>query len=732
MRCSWKTLAPLALAGLLTGSAQADMVVQGEFRYVDREYTYDGWTGNWPELPVRHAEVLVLDAVTSEVLASGTTDAQGGYALTIVGTGQVDLVVRCLTRSTTLGPMTVEVITETAGQVYSVSSPIFPAWDLSQPLDAGVVAAQPVLKGTQKGSPFNVYDQIVLAFEYVGALGAPPTTMDYVMQWPADKTASWGPAGWVQFYRGYSDSVVLHELGHSMDIRYGMPDSPGGQHWFGQSDQEPSLSLSEGFANYFQAAARLWAGHSDPGIYFSGSAGPATGASSILTRWNLETRKPYANSTGGEADEVAVTASLWNVADTTWTPDGDAVDDDPVDGSFLFPGGIDGPQLVWEALTSPTVHQAEDVHVIDIFDAMFVDLGVPDYDALSLAFAECGIRTDMDAYEPNDLPETATPIPVSGIWSDVHTLWSSTATLPVPGRNDVDYFTVHLDAGRKYQLETRYPNGVADAETYADTAIFLTTPSGGLGPADDSSGVGRNARIDLVVSEPGDWVAKVLSLNPSRPTGTYQLRVVDLGPVPAPSLAKVEPGVYTTVSPGFKWGLELHGSGFLGTTSVDVEGVGAEYWVKDDTLISFNLPATGKLGTHLVTITSASGSATASFEVVAPPVPTLTAEGTYWAWSDASIWFGSQPGDGVLLLMSTINQPTSLPGLVDLDLGAGGSDLFLIATHVTDASGWIELVFPLPDVQGSSLDLWFQGAVLPAGGTTLPLGTTQLTTNTLH
>ena len=177
---------------------------------------------------------------------------------------------------------------------------------------------------------------------------------------------------------------------------------------------------------------------------------------------------------------------------------------------------------------------------------------------------------------------------------------------------------------------------------------------------------------------------------------------------------------------------QLLGSGFLGVDSVTVGGVPAVFWIYGDDKIVLTLPQTGKLGTHEIVVSSPGGTAKGTIEVVPPAVPTLSSGYSYWQWDEASMWFGAQPGDGLLLLVSASDQPTSLPGLVELDLGAGGTDLLLLATATTSGSGWIELVFPLPDHQGPPVDLWLQGIVLPASGATLPLGTTNLVASKLY
>ena len=59
-----KTARLLALATLLllpSAAAEANWTATGRFTYVDREYNQTGFTGVEPQLPVRFADVHILD-----------------------------------------------------------------------------------------------------------------------------------------------------------------------------------------------------------------------------------------------------------------------------------------------------------------------------------------------------------------------------------------------------------------------------------------------------------------------------------------------------------------------------------------------------------------------------------------------------------------------------------------------------------------------------------------------
>ena len=85
----------LAFTVVLTGDMLAYQVT-GTFMYRDREQDHTGFTGNEPLLPIRGADVEVLDNVTSEILATGVTNASGEISINVGDNQTRDIVVmRC-------------------------------------------------------------------------------------------------------------------------------------------------------------------------------------------------------------------------------------------------------------------------------------------------------------------------------------------------------------------------------------------------------------------------------------------------------------------------------------------------------------------------------------------------------------------------------------------------------------------------------------------------------------
>ena len=92
---SARRLAVATLAALLAAPVAAQTLVKGHVEYVDKAWDYSGWTGARPSLPVRRADVFVLDGVSGALLASGSTAQDGGFALSVNLAPVASLVIRC-------------------------------------------------------------------------------------------------------------------------------------------------------------------------------------------------------------------------------------------------------------------------------------------------------------------------------------------------------------------------------------------------------------------------------------------------------------------------------------------------------------------------------------------------------------------------------------------------------------------------------------------------------------
>ncbi len=522
---------PKALALVLLGAsaiaspALADLTVTGRALYVDREFTFNGgFTNNEPELPVRFARVVVANDDTGAILANSNTDENGDFTIPVSGSGTLNLRVTVQARTTEFGSSVR--VTNDSGALYTMSAPTFVDWDLDTDLDAGTIVSEKLTAAGRVGNPFNILDQIVDSMQWIQSVGGADLNQAVRATWPGGSGSfAAGPNFVMSDDDGYDDLVQLHEFGHVVHNIYSDSDSPGESHTFGQSDQDPRLSFGEGFATAFAGAVRNFTGVNDPGFYLDCSGTGSTGAGTIQLRMRMENGSPFTNTTLGEADEGAVFCALWDLVDTEGTNDNSAgTDDDPVDGSFQFLGGLNGDELLWRSLDGP-VQTASNLTQRDMWNGLFSP-GDPGFgNELTAIFENWGQRFLLDNDEPNNSFGAAAPAAPFGSWSETRTLYSPATGTFAPGEGDSDFYSVDLVAGMPYAFETRYPGGLNDAGTFADPALRLWRPDGTLFAADDDSGAGRNALIDdAIVDQSGTWRIEVFTDHPYRRTGSYQLR----------------------------------------------------------------------------------------------------------------------------------------------------------------------------------------------------------------
>lgn len=724
----------LALPLLLGGAPAADLTVSGTFLYVDREFTFDGgFTGVEPELPIGFARVSVLDAATGATLASGATDGDGDFALPVSGTGSLDLVVRCISIAPGPGGNGIRVTTP-GGMPFSVSSPVFPAWDLDVDLDAGVTVAQPVQSGPNVGGPFDVLAQAVAAANYVFGLGETALPQEIEVFWPEPGTVSFATGNEVHLGSddGFDDVVVLHEVGHVIHNLFSDSDSPGGPHSFTQSLQDPALSLGEGWASWFAGVVRRSQGVPDPGFYADMVGDGSTGPGSIQLVLDFETAAPFAAQVGGEASEAAVLGALWDLVDTAAEAGG--TDDDPIDGSFLFPGGLAGDELIWSAFTGPTVLAAPALNVGDLWEGLFLDAGADHYPELAALFEAWQMRFFQDALEPNDVEGQGTPLTLGPQWSETRTLYRSDADPPVPAQGDEDVYLLFLAESDVVEIETRYPGGDPGGKTYADTTISVTSPSGFSTISAIGGGAGLNAKLsNFEAFATGTHRVTVKSGSGSRPYGSYELRARAVGST-LPALFSIDQDPVPAIQPGPPFNLILQGENLIPLIDFRVGGVPVTSFQAFEAAILFELPPNlPSLGTLEVQVTTPEGAASLPVTVTAPPGPIVNGNDGESVWvlgEDVVVTVGSDPGDLAFVLFSTVLQPTVVPGILSADIGGGLGGLFGLFSAPIGPGATASQTFPLSGPP-AGLEVHLQAAIFEADTQAFPLTVSPVSTATL-
>ena len=247
-----RLIVALCLLALFVPESAADWTASGRALYRDREFDTTGFTGVEPLLPVRFADIEVLDAVTSTILATGVTDASGDFSLLVVDSEVRDVFVRFLARSDSTADLFLTATTG-AGAPYAVASPTVSGHDPGTSIDWGALVAEI----GQGGEGFNLFDMGLLGIDYLAALqGSRPGANDalaIVWETARGQSGSFATSSSIQMRDsgGYDDTVVLHEFAHFAVFNYSDSDSPGGFHALADCLQDPRLAWDEGHASFF-------------------------------------------------------------------------------------------------------------------------------------------------------------------------------------------------------------------------------------------------------------------------------------------------------------------------------------------------------------------------------------------------------------------------------------------------------------------------------------------------
>lgn len=238
---------------------------------------------------IRYAEVAVLDS-SSNIIQCGETDSSGNISIVIPSTaGTYTLKVYSRADNSHLK---ISVLNSPYDSTpYSIST----SFTITSSDSTKAVTLTPApYNGTLEGGAFNIFDQVLVANEYIrnnSSCGsfANCTTFSVLPKtkvfWTPgvspyefiDDSASNNGSPISMYYKSsntgltglyiggghsgsscqdsdhFDNSVILHEYGHFIEDAYSTSDSPGGYH-NGNFVIDPRLAWSEGWGNFFQAA----------------------------------------------------------------------------------------------------------------------------------------------------------------------------------------------------------------------------------------------------------------------------------------------------------------------------------------------------------------------------------------------------------------------------------------------------------------------------------------------
>jgi hypothetical protein len=480
----------------------------GQFLYKDREQDLSGFTGNEPSLPARYVDVQVFDATTAAVLGTGATDGAGFFSIPVTDALTRNVRVRMVSLSSSTAGLLIDVRNNASARVaYSVNGPQVNSHAPTDDVDFGATTALP----GAGGEAFNIFDVLLNGYDFFALLeGARPnlrvtgywetTSVDGTYFLSSDNSVR------LRGSEGYDDTVIGHEEGHFISSHWSKDNNPGGTHFIGDSHQDLRLSWSEGFATWFAASARRALGIANPrpDLYIDTDGSPGPG--NLNFSYTFETPNVPAH---GAANEVAVTASLWDTMDDPATADGSpGVDDDP-----LAHPVADAWEVIRNYLPQPA---STNVSLEDFWDGWFrPGFSHGDQAGMESTFAALDVRYSADAGEPDGTPAQAKDITPNGS-PLVRTFYPA---------GDTDFARFTGTVGHAYTVET------TDDLSAANTVLTVYAPDQTTVVAsnDDRSASDRTSRAAFVASQAGFYYARVQHALDFGFYGSYALRVTDNG-----------------------------------------------------------------------------------------------------------------------------------------------------------------------------------------------------------
>jgi hypothetical protein len=214
-------------------------------------------------------------------------------------------------------------------------------------------------------------------------------------------------------------------------------------------------------------------------------------------------------------------------------------------------------------------------------------------------------------------------------------------------------------------------------------------------------------------------------------------------PPPVPSFASISPPqvpVLTTSGPAT---VVVTGSGFSGASGLFVNdkvvdngnSFSGTWSVDSDTQITFTMPLTGSLGMVPVGFDTPGGPILTSIEIVSAPTPAMAVEDPLLDQAvGLSIATSSLDLDIVILQFSVVDGQTTIPGLIDLEIGGG------VLSNIYEAKTWTMGPKESRKLDSGPLSnlpigvvIFFEGLVLPvAQNYDFPWGSTNKTMITVN
>lgn len=499
------------------GGGSNSVTISGQALYEDKEYGPGGFTGATSFKAVRYAVVEIVDAVSYEVVSTGTTDGSGNYSITYIQGASSTVYVRVMSLTGGSAPPV---------EVHNLYNALYGVASQNMASSSAVVNISIPVTNNAAGA-FNILDVYASAGEFIKSLaGANPSTAyaywqtgnlngTYYCSSPDPIYCTLGEGIYVLSETGgdtdeYDDDVLWHEYGHFTAAHYSKDDSPGGYHSLSDNNLDLRLSWSEGWGDFFPGAVKTWLHDTQPSLLSAASSMPLPEYIDTLRNsfgvkfdFGAAAGPPYVYS----SNESAVANILWNVMNGT---------------SNRMAG-------VWDVFHNYMQTAASPINLESFWDG-WIARGQPG--VLTPYFNNKSIYYQLDTFELDNSPSSTRKIAI-GTTGETHYLYNS---------SDVDFAAFDAVSGTSYTIGTY--NLVNGADTYLtllgtdgstplstndnwDSSIYTNCDATGSCPANDMSAL--SSRISWTAPSTGTYYIKVNSSSIRPPSagryGTYTLKI---------------------------------------------------------------------------------------------------------------------------------------------------------------------------------------------------------------
>ena len=186
-------------------------------------------------------------------------------------------------------------------------------------------------------------------------------------------------------------------------------------------------------------------------------------------------------------------------------------------------------------------------------------------------------------------------------------------------------------------------------------------------------------------------------------TSTIDFAIADAGkatPPKKPTLTSIKPAKVSIVGGQV---VTLTGTELQTVSKINIGSTSVSPKSTSATTLTFDTPSAASLGKLAVTVTNPAGTSNAlSIEITGAHPPILQGSTLLFSTTGATDAFFTDKGWVGIYWLSTSNQSSKIPGLVDMGIGNNFTSLFLFHTFVGDASGQAVYSWPIPGGLGGT------------------------------